>query len=82
MSRKREAIFMGIGILTGLALSGPAAQAATAALTATPSHQTFYLDGQNVDLTAYSINGNNYVKLRDIGKAVDFGVITSAIKIS
>ena len=28
MSRKREAIFMGIGILAGLALSGPAAQAA------------------------------------------------------
>ncbi len=28
MNRKREAIFMGIGILAGLALSGPAAQAA------------------------------------------------------
>ena len=28
MNRKREAIFMGIGILAGLALSGPAVQAA------------------------------------------------------
>ena len=28
MSRKREAVFMGLGILAGLALSGPAAQAA------------------------------------------------------
>ena len=74
MSGKREAIFMGIGILAGLALSGPAAQAATAALTATPSHQTFYVDGQKVEFEAYSIHGNNFVKLRDIGEAVDFGV--------
>ena len=28
MSRKREAVLVGIGILAGLALSGPAAQAA------------------------------------------------------
>lgn len=28
MSRKREAVFMGLGILAGLALSGPAVQAA------------------------------------------------------
>ena len=27
-SRKREAVYMGLGILAGLALSGPAAQAA------------------------------------------------------
>ena len=40
MNRKREAVFMGIGILAGLALSGPAAQAATS-ITATrpaPGH--------------------------------------------
>lgn len=30
MNRKREAIFMGLGILAGLALSGPTAQAAAA----------------------------------------------------
>ena len=73
MSRKREAIFMGVGILTGLALSGPAAQAVDY-LTARPSSQTFYIDGQQAALTAYSIGGNNYVRLRDIGRAVDFGV--------
>ena len=38
MSRTREAICMGIGILAGIALCGPAAQAA-ASLTATLSSQ-------------------------------------------
>ena len=73
MNRKREAVFMGLGILAGLTLSGPAAQAADY-LTARPSSQTFYIDGQQAALTAYSIGGNNYVRLRDIGRAVDFGV--------
>ena len=77
MNRKREAIFMGLGILAGLALSGPAAQAADY-LTARPSSQRIYVDGQRVQMEAYSIHGNNYVKLRDIGKAVDFGVIYDA----
>ena len=31
-----------------------------------------------MSLTAYSISGNNYVRLRDIGKAVDFGVTYDA----
>ena len=77
MNRKREAIFIGLGILAGLALSGPAAQAADY-LTARPSSQTFYINGQQVALTAYSIGGNNYVRLRDIGKTVDFGVTYDA----
>ena len=76
-SRKREAIFMGIGILAGLALSGPAAQAADY-LTARPTTQTFYINGQQVPLTAYLIGGSNYVRLRDIGRAVDFGVTYDA----
>lgn len=33
-----------------------------------------YLDGQSVDLTAYTILGNNYFKLRDIGKLLNFSV--------
>lgn len=60
LSRTREAIFMGIGILAGLALSGPAAQAATTAITATLSSQPIYVDNQRVLMTAYSIGGNNY----------------------
>lgn len=33
-----------------------------------------YLNGAKVDLTAYLIEGNNYFKLRDIAKAIDFSV--------
>lgn len=73
MSRKREAVFMGIGILAGLALSG-SASAAVQQLTASPTTQAFYVDGRQVRFEAYSIHNNNFVKLRDIGKAVEFGV--------
>ena len=74
MNKMREVIIMGIGILTGITLCGPAAQAATEAITATLSSQTIYVDGQQVSMTAYAIGGNNYVKLRDIGEAVNFNV--------
>ena len=73
MNRTREIIFMGIGILTGITLCGPAAQAADY-LTARPTTQTFYLEGERIELTAYLIGGSNYVRLRDIGRAADFGV--------
>ena len=69
---------MGIGILAGITLCGPAAQASTTAITATLSNQPIYVDGQQVSMTAYSIGGNNYVRLRDIGRAVDFGVTYDA----
>ena len=38
------------------------------------SDQRITVDGVLVNMTAYQIDGNNYVKLRDIGKQVDFGV--------
>ena len=78
MNRKREAIIMGIGILAGITLSGPATQAATVALTASHTSQTFYVNGQKVEFEAYSIHDNNFVKLRDIAQAVDFGVTYNA----
>ncbi|MBE6034577.1 MAG: hypothetical protein E7222_07725 [Clostridiales bacterium] len=42
--------------------------------TATVSTATIYKDGAVVSLTAYTINGNNYFKLRDIAKAFNIGV--------
>ena len=33
-----------------------------------------FVDGKEVSLTAYKIGGNNYFRLRDIGKIFDFGV--------
>ena len=41
---------------------------------ATLSTAKIYKDGKEVTLTAYTINGNNYFKLRDIAKAFDIGV--------
>ncbi len=45
-----------------------------AASTAYLSASEFYIDGVMVSLTAYNINNNNYVKLRDIALAFDFGL--------
>ena len=77
MFRRKEIALVTAGILAGIAVSGPAAQAA-AGLMANTSNQKFYLDGQRISLTAYEIDGSNYVKLRDIGAAVDFSVTHDA----
>lgn len=64
---------LGLGMIVGGLLFSTTA-AATDYLTATISTQHFYLNGQPVQFEAYAIHGNNFVKLRDIGQAVDFGV--------
>jgi len=61
------------GIAIGAVLFGGGATYA-AGLLAEPSTQTFYLGDQQIQLEAYAINGHNYVKLRDVGQAVDFNV--------
>ena len=77
MLRRKEIALVTAGILTGIAVSGPAAQAA-ASLMANPSSQRFYINEQRINLEAYEIGGSNYVRLRDIGQAVDFGVTYDA----
>lgn len=42
--------------------------------TPSPTSAKVYLDGKEVQFAAYTIDGNNYFKLRDIGKAIDFWV--------
>lgn len=42
--------------------------------TVKPTDQRITVDGKEVSMTAYKIKGNNYVKLRDIGKTINFGV--------
>ena len=74
MSRKKNAAMVTAGILIGMTIAGPAAHAAAEYLKAYPSANQFYLDGEPVQMEAYAINGNNYVKLRDIGEAVGFNV--------
>ena len=76
-SRRKNIALVTAGILAGIAVSGPATQAA-AGLMANPSSQQFYVNSQKVGLQAYEINGSNYVKLRDVGQAVGFGVTYDA----
>ena len=47
---------------------------AVSGATAKPTDQRITVDGKEVSMTAYKIKGNNYVKLRDIGKTINFGV--------
>jgi len=42
--------------------------------TAVPTTSKIYLDGKEIQFTAYNIGGSNYFKLRDVGQAFDFGV--------
>ena len=62
-----------LGVLTGAALFG-GATAVAAGIIAEPSWSPIFVDGRQVQMTAYNIGGNNYVKLRDIGQAVGFNV--------
>ena len=54
-------------------LTGITDTAVTGAI-AKPTDQRITVDGKEVSMTAYKIKGNNYVKLRDIGKTINFGV--------
>ena len=42
--------------------------------TATLNKSKIYKDGIEISLTAYTINGNNYFKLRDLAAAFNIGV--------
>ena len=73
MNRIKNTGLVLCGLVLGLSLSAPAARAVES-LKATLSTNRILVDGQEVRLTAYNINGSNYVRLRDIGKAVGFEV--------
>ena len=62
-----------IGMLCGGILFGGAGVIA-AEVTAVLSDNPFYINGEKIEMTAYNIADNNYVRLRDIGKALDISV--------
>ena len=76
-NREKNVALVAAGIMLGTAIAGPAAQAAEM-LAAQRSAQEIYVDGQQIQIEAYSINGNNYAKIRDLGKAVGFSVTYDA----
>lgn len=74
MNRRKNILMVSACIILGMALAGPAAYAAEEILTAVRSTHQFYLDGQQVQMEAYAINGSNYVRLADVGRILDFNV--------
>ena len=70
----KSAVLLLAGVVVGTSLGGPAAHAAAEYFQAQRSNQPIYVDGKQVQLEAYGIDGHNYVKLRDIGEAVGFEV--------
>ncbi|MBR0311124.1 MAG: hypothetical protein IJQ98_01890, partial [Oscillospiraceae bacterium] len=62
-----------VSFALGAALFGGGAAYAEGVM-AERSTNAVYVDGQRVELEAYSIFGSNYVKLRDVGKAVNINV--------
>ena len=73
MNRMKNTGLVLCGLALGLSLSAPAARAVES-LKATLSTNRVLVDGQEVRLTAYNIDGNNYVMLRDVGRTVGFNV--------
>ena len=69
----KKSLYLIASILIGITLFGGSSVLA-AGITAERSTNRIYVDGQEVRLTAYNINGNNYVMLRDVGKTVGFEV--------
>ena len=62
------------GFLTCLLLAGITTTAYAAGIVAERSTNRIVIDGKEVQMEAYVINGNNDVTLRDLGKAVGFEV--------
>ena len=74
----KKSLYLIAGILIGAALTGGSA-AVAAGIMAERSHHRVVVDGKEVQMEAYVINGNNYVKLRDMGKAVGFEVYWDSV---
>ena len=77
MKRMKNVGLVLCGTALGLALSAPAAQAVES-LKAVLSTNRIFVDGQEVQIEAYTIHDNNFMQLRDVGKAVGFNVYWNA----
>lgn len=70
---KRITLSFAAGLLTGVILFGGTATYA-ASVIAERSANRIFVDGREAQMEAYTINGNNYVRLRDIDREVGFSV--------
>lgn len=67
-----------VGFLTCLLLAGVTTTAYATGILAERSTNRVFVDGQEVQIEAYAIHDNNFMQLRDIGKAVGFNVYWNA----
>ena len=72
--RGKNSALLLAGLVIGGAVTAPAACAAEEYFRAIRSTAPVYVDGQEVKLEAYNIDGSNYIKLRDVGSVVGFNV--------
>lgn len=74
MKNTKSAALLLMGALLGGSLASPAAHAVAELVQARHTPHPIYVDGKQVQMETYAIDGYNYVKLRDIGQAVGFEV--------
>lgn len=70
---KKHSMSFAAGLLVGAVMFGGSVAYAAGVMAERSTHP-IYVDGAQVQIEAYTINGANYVKLRDIGQAVGFNV--------
>lgn len=68
-----------IGLLCGAVLFGGTAVLANSGILAQITSQVFFLNGQQIELFAYNINGSNYIKIRDAAElfGADIGYLSA-----
>ena len=64
------------------AVGGELATVASGTKLATPTKQIYAIDGSPINPSAYTIDGSNYVNLRDLAKIVDFDMVSSGTTIT
>lgn len=62
---KKQILTMFTGLFIGAIITG-GASAYTAGILAERSTNRIYVDGQEVQMEAYAVNGNNYVVRREV----------------
>ena len=72
-NRIKDIALVVVGMFLGATLFGGVAYAATGVMAERSSNRVF-VDGREVELESYLIDGSNYVKLRDVAQAVNFNV--------
>ena len=70
----RKYTYFLLGLLCGAVFFSGTAVMANSGVLAQITSQIFFLNGEQTELFAYNIGGNNYIKLRDLAKLIDFGV--------